>query len=180
VSYLAYTNDFKGIMDIYMRDAARYLPLAQLTSTIMESDSELSKTQKESIALRVSTLNDCVFCTASHATILGIHGMDLTEIEAIKEGRSDDDKFQVVLEFVEQLTVSPKGLSQSDVDAVKSAGWSDQTVEDIVGIAALFALVNRLLDGLGVVGDEESYQQGAGFVASSGYSPAINMLSAQA
>lgn len=177
MSYLTHTQGFNGIMDIYMHDAERYLPLAQLTVTVMERESELTKVEKEMIALRVSTLNGCTFCEGSHAAVLDVHGLETSDIDAAKQGKVTDEKFNAVLTFASRLTTHPKDVSQSDVDHLKSAGWSDQAVEDVIVIVSLFSFINRLLDGLGVTGNPEEYIKGAQFIANAGYAPAVGMLS---
>ncbi len=55
-----------------------------------------------------------------------------------------------MLEYVAKLTRAPADVRADDVDALRNAGFSDHAILDIVQIAAYFAYVNRLADGLGV------------------------------
>lgn len=55
-----------------------------------------------------------------------------------------------MLVYVEKLTRTPSAIEASDVDALRTAGFSDTAVLDICQLAAYYAFVNRIADGLGV------------------------------
>ena len=41
-------------------------------------------------------------------------------------------------------------MNDTDVDALRSAGFSDRDILDIVEVAAYYAYTNRIADGLGI------------------------------
>lgn len=55
-----------------------------------------------------------------------------------------------MLNYVEKLTIKPQDITTSDVDALREVGFSDRDVHDICEVAAYYAYVNRIADGLGV------------------------------
>ncbi len=55
-----------------------------------------------------------------------------------------------MLGYAEKLTLAPWTMGSADVDALKSAGFSERDILDINQITGYFAYVNRLADGLGV------------------------------
>ena len=55
-----------------------------------------------------------------------------------------------MLEYVEKLTRTPGEMIKSDVDSLRSVGFSDRDILDIATVAAYYAYVNRIADGLGV------------------------------
>ena len=55
-----------------------------------------------------------------------------------------------MLEFAELLTTTPSGIIQDWVDELRSVGWADADVVDIVHVTALLNYMCRLADGLGV------------------------------
>ena len=55
-----------------------------------------------------------------------------------------------MLDYVEKLTVNPWEVSQQDLDALREADFSDRDILDINEVAAYYAYVNRIADGLGV------------------------------
>ncbi len=55
-----------------------------------------------------------------------------------------------MLEYAEKLTREPWHMVQEDVEKLREAGFSDAEILDINQVAAYYAFVNRLADGLGV------------------------------
>ena len=55
-----------------------------------------------------------------------------------------------MLEFAESLTVDPGNTKAAYVEELKSVGWADEDIVDIVHITCLFNYMDRLADGLGV------------------------------
>jgi len=176
MSFLSYSTDFQGVVDIFMHDPARYLPFTQLMAGIMDGESELSKAQREMIALHVSKLNDCHYCVGSHKAVLGALGIQHETIDEAESGSSSDSRMAPVLAFAAKLTRDPGAVAQSDIDAVKSVGWSEQSVEHIIRIVSLFAFLNRLVDGFGVKGSAEGFSQSGAMIARHGYGPVAQMV----
>ena len=61
---------------------------------------------------------------------------------------------RAMLAFAEKLTVAPQNMSQADVAGLRSAGFSDVDILDIVLLTCYRNFINRLGDGLGVELDE--------------------------
>ena len=55
-----------------------------------------------------------------------------------------------MLSYSEKLTIRPGEMTADDVAALRSAGFSDRDILDIVEVVAYYAYVNRIADGLGV------------------------------
>ena len=55
-----------------------------------------------------------------------------------------------MLEYVEKLTRSPRDMVESDVENLRSVGYTDRDILDIATVTAYYAYVNRIADGLGV------------------------------
>ena len=60
------------------------------------------------------------------------------------------DKQVAMLDFVEDLSMVPPRSSRATVDNLRSFGWSDAAILDMTQVAAYYAFVNRIADGLGV------------------------------
>jgi uncharacterized peroxidase-related enzyme len=176
MSFLEYSRNFKGVVDVFMHDPSGYLPFAQLMAAIMSGTNELSKPQCEMIALRVSALNHCHYCVGSHRAVLANMGVDAATISSAESGHSVDAILQALLDFAAKLATSPGQIAQSDVDAVRQSGWSDQSVEDVIRVVSLFSFLNRLVDGLGIKGNAEGFAQAGGMIAEHGYHPVVQML----
>lgn len=57
---------------------------------------------------------------------------------------------RAVLGFVVALTLRPGSMTREHLGTVRDAGLSDRDAHDVVYVAACFAYMNRLADGLGV------------------------------
>jgi len=180
MSFLSYSTNFQGVVDIFMRDPGRYLPFTQLLAGVMNGKSELSKPQREMIALHVSKLNHCHYCVGSHRAVLAGLGVDEATIAAVEAGSLADTRMKAVLAFATKLTRNPGALGQADVDSLRQTDWSDQTVEDVIGVVSLFAFLNRLVDGFGVKGSAEGFAQAGGMIAEHGYGPVVQMVQEKA
>ena len=55
-----------------------------------------------------------------------------------------------MLSYVEKLTCTPGAMSEPDVVALQDVGFTDRDILDICTVAAYYAYVNRIADGLGV------------------------------
>ncbi len=178
MSFLTYSRNFQGVGDIFMRDPVRYLPFVQLLDNVMSTESELSKAQREMIALYTSRLNDCHYCVDSHSCVLAELETDEALVASLVNSSTEplDDNLRAVFTLVRKLTLEPDHIGEADIDAVRSAGWLDQTIEDVIGVVATFAFLNRLVDGFGIAGSKEHFQQVGGMVSQQGYQPLINML----
>lgn len=60
------------------------------------------------------------------------------------------DKQVAMLDFVEDLSMVPPRSSRATVEGLRGLGWSDAAVLDMTQVAAYYAFVNRIADGLGV------------------------------
>ena len=55
-----------------------------------------------------------------------------------------------MLEFAEFLTTTPSAVTEDWVEELRSVGWEDADVVDIVHVVALFNYMCRVANGLGV------------------------------
>ena len=55
-----------------------------------------------------------------------------------------------MLDYAVKLTRSDGAMTAADVDALRAQGFDDRAIHDICVIAAYYAFVNRIADGLGV------------------------------
>ncbi|MCH7871755.1 MAG: peroxidase [Planctomycetes bacterium] len=55
-----------------------------------------------------------------------------------------------MLTYVDKLTRTPGAMESADVAALRDAGFGEAAILDICQVAAYYAFVNRLAEGLGV------------------------------
>jgi uncharacterized protein YciW len=61
-----------------------------------------------------------------------------------------------MLDYVAKLTREPASIAERDVEMLREAGFEDRAILDIAQLAAYFAFVTRLADGLGVTLEDYS------------------------
>lgn len=60
------------------------------------------------------------------------------------------DRLRAILDYVERLTLEPSRMEEADVVRLREAGLDDEAILNTCEVAAYFAFVNRMADGLGV------------------------------
>ena len=60
-----------------------------------------------------------------------------------------NDAEKAMLAYAEKLTLAPSEMRSSDVERLREHGFNDRAILDVVLMAGLFNLYNRVVDGLG-------------------------------
>lgn len=180
MSYLSYTKSFQGVGDVFLNNPKRYLPFIQLLSNMMDTDSDLTKAEREMIAMDVSHANACHYCVDSHCAVLNKLGENLNATEAAQLINQVDEKMKAMLLFSRALTNDPEKINQNEIKLLLEKGWSEQAIEDAIGVISTFAFLNRLVDGLGIKGSDEHFAQVSGMVSQHGYGPLVQMVQQKA
>ena len=55
-----------------------------------------------------------------------------------------------MLDYAAKLTRAPADMSEGDIARLRAVGFNDRAILDIAQVAAYYAYVNRIADGLGV------------------------------
>lgn len=55
-----------------------------------------------------------------------------------------------LLGYAEKVTLNPATMTETDVNQLRRAGWSDRTIHDATQVIGYFAYINRIADALGV------------------------------
>ena len=97
----------------------------------------------ERIALAVAEFNECDYCLSAH-TYLGknVAKLDESEMAANRDGTSHDAKANAALRFARKVAQQRGHVSDEDVRAVRSAGYTDAEIVEIVQHVALNTWTN--------------------------------------
>ncbi len=124
----------------------------------MKGDSGMTKAEREMIAVVVSVTNDCAYCIAAHSAALRKLTKDpaLADQVAADHGRAEiPARMKAALDYAVKLTRHPTTMAETDVEALREAGWTDEDVMDIAEVTAMFNMSNRLASGLGWAANPE-------------------------
>lgn len=64
--------------------------------------------------------------------------------------RSFTPRELAILDYADRVTVAPASVKEADLVPLRDAGLDDRGIHDVCAIAAYYAFVNRMADGLGV------------------------------
>jgi len=113
---------------------------------------ELSRAAQEAIATYVSSVNRCPYCVSVHATLMHAEGASGEQVAAVRSGEvsSAGDEVAPFLPLAEKIARHAYKVTDEDVEALRSSGWSDERILEGIWIVVFFSLVNRLADSLGI------------------------------
>ncbi|PKP25966.1 MAG: peroxidase [Bacteroidetes bacterium HGW-Bacteroidetes-2] len=121
---------------------------------IMFSRSELSRAQREMIAVVVSVANQCSYCATHHGNALLHYWKDPDTLELLKTNFHSlglSDKEIGLCEFAKTLTLHPEiNLHEDITQKLKSLNFSDSAILDATLVVSYFNFVNRMVLTLGV------------------------------
>ena len=111
----------------------------------------------ELIGVWVSALNECEYCVEHHFAgmkrLLEDDARADELYEAINDGDVDvaplSDSQKMALGYAAMLTLTPSGITEEIIGALRSAGFDDGEILEINQVTAYFNYANRTVLGLG-------------------------------
>jgi uncharacterized peroxidase-related enzyme len=103
---------------------------------------DLPAKTREQIALTVGQVNSCGYCLSAHSTIGKMVGLTAEQILESRRGSSAEPTTDALLRFARQLVDKRGKVSDADLAAVRSAGWNDGAIAEIVANVALNIFTN--------------------------------------
>jgi uncharacterized peroxidase-related enzyme len=103
----------------------------------------LSPATRERIALAVAEINGCSYCLSAH-TYLGknVAKLDDAEMSANRGGTSNDPKAALAVAFAAKVARDRGQVTAEDIEALKSGGYGDVQIVEIVLNVALNVWTN--------------------------------------
>jgi uncharacterized peroxidase-related enzyme len=92
---------------------------------------------RERIALAVAQTNGCDYCLSAHSYLgLNLAKLDAAEIAHNRRGTSSDPKASAAVAFAAKLAQSRGKVSDAELHAVRTAGYTDAQIVEIVAVVA--------------------------------------------
>jgi len=121
---------------------------------IMFSKSELSRAEREMMAVVTSVSNKCHYCQIHHSEALNNYWKDGERILRLQNNFYDaqlSEREFLLCEFSESLTLNPVEFKKPEhINKLKNIGLIDEAILDAALVVAYFNFVNRIVLGLGV------------------------------
>jgi uncharacterized peroxidase-related enzyme len=96
----------------------------------------------EQIAVAVANRNRCEYCLAAHTALGKNAGLSDDDMASAQTGKSLDPKTQAALTFSLKIVEQRAAISQADVEAVRTAGFNDGEIVEIMAHVALNLFTN--------------------------------------
>ena len=123
-----------------------------------EQETQLSKLEREMIAVVVSSANRCYYCLVAHGQAVRELSNDpqLGEMMVMNYKVAQVSKRQrAMLDYAWRLTKAPFEIDDSDRDALRQAGFNDGDIFDITDVVGFFNYTNRMAHGLDMMPNTE-------------------------
>lgn len=103
---------------------------------------KLPATLREQIAIAVGSANRCGYCVSAHTTIGKMQKINEAELSQNMIAKSSDPKVQAALTFARQIVDSQGHVKDTDIAAIRSAGFSEEEIVEIIGNVAINLFTN--------------------------------------
>jgi uncharacterized peroxidase-related enzyme len=127
---------------------------------LMERDSGLTKAEREMVVVATSGANGCLYCVVAHGAIVRIRAKDarLSDQLATNHRKADISARQMaMLDFAMKVSLDSASITEADFVSLRDRGFSDEDIWDIAGVAAFFAMSNRMANFLSMRPNDEFY-----------------------
>src|SRR5438094_5922848 len=130
---------------------------------LMLRDSGLSKAEREMIIVATSGANDCLYCIVAHGAVLRIYAKNpyVADQVAVNYREAEiTERQKAMLEFALKIALRSAELADADFEALRAQGFADEDIWDIGGIAAFYALSNRMANPIAMRPNDEFHLMG--------------------
>ena len=151
-----------NVLQTYAFDIDKLNSFTAMYNDLMLGASNLSKLEREMIAVVVSSVNKCYYCLTAHgAAVRQLPGNPILGEQMVMNWRvADLDARQTaMLEFSENLTVASAKTTEADRQALRDVGFTDRDIFDIASVAAFFNMTNRVASATNMKPNEGYHAQ---------------------
>jgi len=142
-----------NVLTAYTAKAEKFRTFTQFYNQLMldKETTNLSKLEREMIAVVVSSANRCYYCLVAHGQAVRELSGDpqLGEMMVMNYRVAElPGRQRAMLDYAWKLTKTPFDIGDADRAALRQAGFSDGDIFDISDVAAFFNYTNRMAHGL--------------------------------
>ncbi len=151
-----------NVLQTYAFDIEKLNSFTAMYNDLMLGASNLSKLEREMIAVVVSSVNKCYYCLTAHgAAVRQLSGNPILGEQMVMNWRVAelDARQTAMLEFSENLTVASAKTTEADRQALRDVGFTDRDIFDIASVAAFFNMTNRVASATNMKPNEAYHAQ---------------------
>ncbi|WP_120633586.1 carboxymuconolactone decarboxylase family protein [Ruegeria sp. EL01] len=118
-------------------------------SALFFQNTDLSDTERQIVLMTASRLNGCAYCMTGHSVEAEMQGVDMSIVESMRNRTElSDPKLEALRKFTEIVVTSRGWPSDQDVADIVAAGYTQQTVLEVVlgvGLKTLSNYTNHIV-----------------------------------
>ncbi len=149
-----------NVLSIQSLKPSSILTHIELYMDIMFSKSELSRAEREMMAVVVSVANECTYCQIHHAEAVHHYWKDEAKLAQLKTDFTQanlTNRELALCRYAKDLTTNPGNAQEEDITLVlKNEGLSDAAILDASLVVSYFNFVNRMVLSLGVTLEKDA------------------------
>ncbi len=129
---------------------------------LVNKEGHLTNAERELMAVVVSGINRCTYCTVSHGAALREYSQDpvTADLVAVNWRQADlPPRERALAEYAELLTRHPEQVGPQHLEPLREAGLGDHEIVEAVQVIGMFNMTNRVSSALGFVPNEEYHSQ---------------------
>ena len=126
------------------------------TGLLRSIQSNLSVRSYELATLAAARALRSSYCALAHGSVLADKVFDAATVASIAEGAPEtplEPGERAVMAFAEKVARSADQITSADIEVLRSHGYRDEEIFDLVAAAAARCFFSKLLDALGVQPD---------------------------
>jgi uncharacterized peroxidase-related enzyme len=130
---------------------------------LMDKPGPITKAEREMIVVATSNANQCQYCVVAHGAILRIRAKNplIADQIAVNYRKADiTPRQRAMLDFGMKVSMQAYEVGDSDIETLKTHGFSEDDVWDIAAIAAFFGMSNRLANVTSMRPNDEFFAMG--------------------
>jgi len=147
-----------NVLLAYSFDEQKLRAFMGMYNDLMLADSQLTKLEREMIAVVVSSHNKCFYCLTAHGqAVRQLSGDPQLGEQLVMNYRSADlsKRQRAMLDFAHKMTAQPDAVEDSDRRALRRAGFKDRDIWDIAAVASFFNMTNRFATAIDMQPNDE-------------------------
>lgn len=151
-----------NVLQAYSFDAEKLRVFVDFYNDLMLADSQLTKLEREMIAVVVSSRNHCYYCLVAHgAAVRQLSGDPKLGEQLVMNHVAAplSERHRIMLDFAVKLTEAPDAMEEEDRQALREAGFEDRAIWDIAAVTAFFNMTNRMAAAIDMQPNDEYHAQ---------------------
>lgn len=152
-----------NVLTAYSQNLKQLEGFTRLYNELMLGDGELSKLEREMVAVVVSSENKCFYCLVAHgAAVRVLSGDPQLGEHLVMNYRTADltPRQRAMLDYASLLTRTPALVTEHDTQALRDAGLSDRAIWDLSNLIGFYNMSNRVAIASDMQPNPEYHSQG--------------------